>query len=149
MNNNFTAPALHEIHHKYMRINRLHRSAVENKFAGYKIHRSQHGLLMYLSHADKMPTQKELADRFEVSPAAIATSMKRLEADGYIKREINENDTRQNMISITDKGREVVEFSKSTFEELDRKTYGCLTEDELLCLDRILTKMLNSLEEVR
>lgn len=149
MNNNFDANSLHEIHHKYMKINRLHRWAAENKFAGCRIHRSQHGLLMYLSHVNKTPTQKELADHFEVSPAAIANSMKRLEADGYIKREINVNDARQNMIFITDKGRAVVEFSKSTFEELDRKTYGCLTEDELICLDKILTKMLNSLEEVR
>lgn len=149
MNNNFDSAALHKIHHKYMRINRLHRSSVETSFSNFRIHRSGHALLMHLSHIDKTPTQKQLADHFEVSPAAIATSMKRLESGGYIKREINKNDTRQNMISITDKGREVVEFSKSTFEELDRRTYGCLTEDELICLDKIFTKILNSLEEVR
>lgn len=103
---------------------------------------------MYLSKVNETPTQKELADRFEVSPAAIASSIKRLEADGYIIRKTNESDTRQNMIFITDKGREVVEFSKSTFEELDRKTYGSMSEEELIRLDELLDKMISGLEEV-
>lgn len=148
MNNKFPASSLHEIHHKFMKVNRLHRKAVESRFSGCKIHRSQHGLLMYLSKVNETPTQKELADRFEVSPAAIASSIKRLEADGYIIRKTNESDTRQNMIFITDKGREVVEFSKSTFEELDRKTYGSMSEEELIRLDELLDKMISGLEEV-
>lgn len=146
MDNNNLSPTPHEIHRKFMKINRLHRSAIENKFSDCKIHRSQHGLLMYLSRAESTPTQRELADRFEVSPAAIAVSLKKLENDGYINREPNESDSRQNMISITAKGRKVVEYSKAAFDELDRKTYCGLSVEELSLLSHLLQKMIDNLE---
>ncbi len=130
-----------------MKLNRLHRSAAEKRMSGCEIHRSQHMLLMFLHRCEKTPTQREIADRFEISPAAVATSLKRLEADGYIKRQTNKSDTRENMISITDKGRRVVEFSKQTFDELDRMTYEALTEKELCELDRLLTKIIVNFTE--
>lgn len=147
MNNTVMHTTFHEVHHKFMKINRLHRSAVEKRMSNCEIHRSQHMLLMFLHRCEKTPTQREIADRFEISPAAVATSLKKLEADGYITRQTNESDVRQNMISITDKGRKVVEFSKSTFDELDRMTYDSLTEQELCELDRLLTKIIGSFEE--
>ncbi len=141
------SPSVHEIHHKFMKLNRLHRQAVERKMSGCAIHRSQHMLLMFLHRCEKTPTQREIADRFEISPAAVATSLKKLEADGYITRQTNESDTRENMISITDKGRQIVEFSKSTFDELDRQTYSSLTESELAEFNRLLCKIIGNLEE--
>ncbi len=146
MDKNTAAPTLHDIHRKFMKINRLHRKAAENRFSDCHIHRSQHGILMFLSHSEHTPTQKELADRFEVSPAAVTTSLKKLEADGYINRQANASDTRENMISITEKGRRMVEYSRAAFDELDRKTYTGLTEDELLTLDGILTKIIANFE---
>ena len=140
-------PSPHEIHHKFMRINRLHRSAVEKRMKDCEIHRSQHMLLMFLHERKETPTQREIADRFEISPAAVATSLKKLEADGYITRQSNQSDSRQNMIYITDKGRAVVEFSKSTFDELDQKTYRGLTNEELTALDGLLSKLISNLEE--
>lgn len=147
MENKKTSPTPHEIHHRFMKINRLHRSAVEKRMSGCGIHRSQHMLLMFLHRCESTPTQREIADRFEISPAAVATSLKKLEADGYITRQANKSDTRQNMISITDKGRAVVEFSKSTFDELDRMTYSALSEQELCELYRLLTKIIENFEE--
>ncbi len=147
MNTNIKQPSFHEVHHKFMKINRLHRSAVEKRMSGCEIHRSQHMLLMFLHRCETTPTQREIADRFEISPAAVATSLKKLEADGYITRQANESDSRQNMISITDKGRQVVEFSKLTFDELDRMTYESLTEQELCELDRLLAKIIGNFEE--
>ncbi len=147
MDNKKISPTPHEIHHKFMKINRLHRSAAEKRMSGCEIHRSQHMLLMFLHRYEKTPTQREIADRFEISPAAVATSLKKLEADGYITRQTNESDTRQNMISITEKGRNIVKFSKATFEELDRMTYSVLNEQELCELDRLLAKIIGNLEE--
>lgn len=140
-------PTPHEVHHKFMKLNRLHRIAVEKRINDCGIHRSQHMLLMFLHRCENIPTQREIADRFEISPAAVATSLKKLEADGYITRQANESDTRQNMIFITDKGRSMVKFSKSTFEELDNLTYSALTKSELSELDRLLTKIIDNLEE--
>ena len=43
-------------------------------------------ILMYLTRCTTTPSQKDIAKHFEISAAAVAVSLKKLEAGGYIKR---------------------------------------------------------------
>lgn len=83
---------------------RMHRRLFESKMAGIGIHRSQHRVLMYLfKHLPDAPSQKELAEHFDISPAAIAVTLKKLENAGYITRAALENDNRVNTVIPTEK----------------------------------------------
>ena len=48
---------------------RMHKAYVDRFISELGIHRSQHMILMYLARCEKTPSQKELAQHFDVSPA--------------------------------------------------------------------------------
>lgn len=95
------------------------------------ISRSQHRLLMYLYRTDCAPSQTELARAFEVSTAAIAVSLKRLEKGGYIRRSAAINDTRYNEVALTDRGFELVQNTNQMFASIDLAMHSVLSEEEL------------------
>ena len=76
-----------------------------------------------------------------VSPAAIAVSLKKLEKEGYINREKDEDDNRLNKITITNKGNRIVEQSKKIFESTEKRVFEGFTEEEKSTLFALLKKL--------
>ena len=117
------------------------------------IHRSQHMILMYLYRCKDKKSQKDIAKHFEISAAAVAVSLKKLEAGGYIKRTCCDNDNRFNEIEITEKGKAIVDFSHCLFEQIDAETFSGMSDNEkqtlVLLLDKVLSnlKIMNEKEE--
>ena len=71
----------------FLRIMRRHHAHVERCIGALGIHHGQHRMLMHLArHEGELPSQKELAEIMGVSPAAVTTTLKRLEKEGYISR---------------------------------------------------------------
>ena len=62
---------LMELAHGFVKVNRLHRAYCDRLMAEIDMHRSQHMILMNLAHQKTKTSQKELADRLEISPAAV------------------------------------------------------------------------------
>lgn len=136
------------VQHRFMCINRLHRTTVENRMKATGIHRSQHMILMHLYRCKDSISQKDIAKHFEISAAAVAVSLKKLEAGGYIKRKCSENDNRFNEIEITEKGKAVVDFSHCVFEQIDEKTFEGISDDEKQTLVVLLDKVLSNLKSM-
>ncbi len=135
-----------EIQHRLMCINRMHRSAADAKMKVTGIHRSQHMILMYLFRKNCKVSQKDIAEHFEISPAAVAVSLKKLEHGGYISRCSSKEDNRFNEIELTAKGKAVVEYSFNSFEEIDRNTLEGISEEEKEMLTVILDKIIGNLK---
>ena len=53
--------------------------------------------------------QRQLADYFEVDPAAICRMLDSLEKGGFIIRQVDQNNRRAGLVQLTDKGKEVNE----------------------------------------
>jgi len=130
---------------KMIRANRLHRSYVEKITRDAGIHRSQHHILIYLMKAATPPSQKELAAAFEITPAAIAMSLKKMEQKGLIERITSPDDSRVNLIAISEKGREIMECNKLLMEKTDRAMIEGVTESEFETLDAVLDKFVSNL----
>ena len=58
-------------------------------------------LVLYMIMRSQPVLQKDLAKMMQVRPATISLHLKRLEAEGYIKRESGRNDKRQTFVSLT------------------------------------------------
>ena len=71
---------------KFRRISMLHRSVFESNVASLGIHQSQHHLLFHIAKSGETPSQKEIAEHFKISPAAVAVSLKKLESGGFIEK---------------------------------------------------------------
>ena len=130
---------------KMIRANRLHRSYVEKITRDAGIHRSQHHILIYLMKATTPPSQKELAAAFEITPAAIAMSLKKMEQKGLIERITSPEDSRVNLIAISEKGKEIMESNKLLMEKTDRAMIDGVTDDEFVALSRVLDKFVANL----
>lgn len=136
-----------EIQHKFMCIGRMHRQAIENKIGTTGVHKSQHMILMHLYRNSGELSQKDIANHFEISPAAVAVSLKKLEAGGYIERSCALSDNRYNEIKITKKGKEVVEYSRKVFECIDEKTFEGISAEEREILTSLLDKIIFNLKQ--
>lgn len=127
---------------------RLHHRNIEKLFDNTGLHRSQRPLLMHLSRTNGATSQREIADRFDVSPACVARSLKSLAIDGYITRTGSEDDMRRNNVSITDKGRRTVEQTQHAFDALDASAFENMSTDEIDQLISLLSRVQNNLRRL-
>lgn len=132
---------------KMLYIGRLHRSIFEKNISSMGIHHSQHHLLMYIAREVEVTSQKQIAEKFGITPAAVARSLKTLESEGFIKRENTASDGRLNSITITAKGRDIVERSYIMFRETDVAVFEDFTDDDIRTLNRYLDMMKSRLLE--
>ena len=87
-----TKEKIHTAVGQFLRLDRMHRAAIERQVGEIGLHRSQHRLLMFLNRHEQTPSQAELARFLEISPPAVTNSLKRLETEGYICRECSKED---------------------------------------------------------
>lgn len=131
--------------HLFIRVSHMHHAAIEGRVSKLGFHHSQHRMLMHLARYEHIPSQKELADAMGISPAAVATTLKRLEKEGYIARTVTDEDNRRNEIRITDAGIAAVGESRALFEAVDRRMFSGLTEEELKTFTALLERMRDNL----
>ncbi len=95
-----------------------------------EIYRSQHRLLMHLGKEPDC-SQNELAARLDISPAAVAVSLNKLEKGGYIERKTNSDDHRSNRVAVTEKGERIIRGSIRFFEEIDCGMFDGFSQEEM------------------
>ena len=111
------------------------------------ISHSQHWLLMSLSR-EQFKSQKELAARLNISPAAVTMTLKKLEAEGYIEKVINPQDTRFNFVSLTAKGEHIVEISKQLFYNIDHWVFSGFTDEEIQTFTCFTERIIENLKKI-
>ena len=113
-----------------IRTGRMHRAMIDGRVREIGIHRTQHRILMHLAGRGTLPSQKELAERLDITAAAVTGALKKIERDGYIERKLG-HDNRYNEIEITDKGRALVERTRALFFEADTAMFDGFSDAEL------------------
>lgn len=138
---------IHSAVGKLLRLDRQHRTLIERQVGEMGLHRSQHRMLVYLSRHEQTPSQAELARFLEISPPAVATTLKRLETEGYIRRTCSKEDSRNNVITVTDKGHSVLRDTRQRFDEVDDAMLDGLGESEVMALAELIERMSNNLKD--
>lgn len=139
-------PSVRQAVHLLMQANHTHRRVIEKRTTVTGLHRTQHFMLMHISKYDNIPSQKEIAKHFDISPAAVAVTLKKLEQDGYIERTRGaDGDTRQNAIRITDKGKNEITATQKYFDYVDNIMFNNFTEEEFNTFISLLDKAINNL----
>ena len=123
-----------------IKTDRMHKSLIDSRVKDIGIHRTQHRILMHLAREGTLPSQKELADKLDITPAAVTLALKKIEHDGYIERSLGK-DTRFNEIKITDKGKNMVVLTRSLFSQADMSIFEGFSDSELDTYIACLEKM--------
>ena len=98
---------------------------------------------------DSTLNQEKIASRCNTNKGAIARSIKKLEDNGFIERTIDENNRRQNIISMTEKGEMTFNKSKDNLKEFEDILFENQQEKENLqiILKNLAIKMTSLNEE--
>ena len=95
-------------------MHQAHRNAVQAELSAAGLQEVGHPLLLCIlrSAGERCPdgqAQRELAELLNISPPAVAASLKSLEKKGYIHREPEPGDARRNRVRLTAKGEKAVD----------------------------------------
>lgn len=80
---------------------------VNHHLEKYDLNASQLQLLFEISNNDNL-NQDKIAMKCNVNKGSVARSIKKMEDRGFVIREIDENNRRQNKVSLTQKGEETL-----------------------------------------
>ena len=106
----------------------------------------QYLVMMILWEKDNIPVS-DISHRLSLESNTTTPLLQRMEKDGIIKREKSGKDTRQTIVSLTKKGKELEEKAKDVpycmMEYLKEKN---ISEKELVTIIPNLDKIINSLK---
>ena len=80
---------------------------VNRNLEGFGINTTQLHLLFEIAHESNI-NQEMIAARCNINKGAVARSIRKLEEKGLVKREIDENNRRQNRLSLTKDGEDIL-----------------------------------------
>lgn len=111
------------------RLHILHRLHIYKAAANNGLHFGQMPILEKIIEHDNC-SQKEIAEQLQVSPPSIATSVKRMQKIGLLKKSADASDMRYTQITITEKGKELTQKCRAAFDEVDRQMFAGFNDQE-------------------
>ena len=108
----------------FRRTDRQLRRCIEKKVNHTGVYQSQHRLLMHLNHHP---------------------NCSQVESGGYITRETTESDNRTHRVTITPKGRSVIERSEQMFWETEKAMFEGFSEEEMQSLQQFFERIYENL----
>ena len=133
-----------EMVHKLISTSLIHRYHITKAAQKVGLYYGQPMILEYIKEHN-LCTQKELADSLHISPASVATSIKRLEKSGFVKRSTDKEDVRKNRLSLTKEGLNILKEFRSICNETDEEMFKGFSEEECELLCNYLQRLYNNL----
>ena len=128
--------------------NKLHRQLAEKRAHAVTLPPSQHRMLMTLAKRETPPCQKEIAEQFNITPAAVAVTMKKLESAGFITRDKSGcDDARYNKIYVTEKGMHEMNTTHEYFDHIDESMFYGFDESEIITLIDLMSRAKANLQK--
>lgn len=94
-------------------------------------------------------SQKELAEKMDVTPPSVTMAIQKMEKQEYITRRLDEKDQRIIRLEITDKGKGCAARLKSVMERMEEILFGNMSPEEKMLLRRLLIQMRTNLENCK
>jgi len=101
-------------------------------------------LLFHLSIQDGC-TQLQLAKLTHLKPPTVSVTLQKMEHDGYVTRRSDENDLRQTLVFLTDKGREYNLKIRNRVQQLEKIVMSDISPEEKEVLMKLLSRMRDNL----
>ena len=129
---------------QYHRLHHLFFACISKELETPLVHPGQGALLSSLLDKGSM-NQSELCRKLEVSAAAVAVSLRRLEQQGLLYREQNPNDLREKVLSLTPLGEKMALDLRKAIHKVEAHAMAGFTEEELDTLEGYLKRIMTSL----
>ncbi len=104
-------------------------------------------ILLFLYHSPCGDTAKDIVEEKNLSKAHISKSVDNLRAKGFVVLTQDENDRRKRHIELTQKAVEAAKEMLEVHNECKEVIMRYVTEEEKKVMNRVMEKMLASLDE--
>lgn len=128
---------LHEFLH-------THRNTLCRYFQSCGMYSGHPRVLFHLRRTPGM-TQRELAKTLGIAAATLSVSIRRMEAAGLVERKSDSADLRVQRLFLTKEGEAIDDRCAKGREFLIEAQFADFSEEEIVVLDRLLTRMIDNL----
>lgn len=116
----------------------------EKSLAGYGLGFPEQLVLMHLTaHGDS--NQESIAASLDIDKGAITKTISKLEAKGYVVRELNPGNRREKIVALTGEAQLAIDALKQSFDSLQEVVFKGLSAEEVAqtsdCLKRIAANL--------
>lgn len=133
----------HQILNLFRQVDQSFKRVADKRVTDTGLYRSQHRMLMILGkHPDC--SQTELAEMLDISPAAVAVTLKKLEKAGYISKQCNVEDNRINHVVMTEKGKKAIDISLVYFKEIENALLMGFSKEEMELLEGFFLRIIKN-----
>ena len=110
-------------------LNVTHRYRVSKAASSLGLYFGQPQIIEFISYNNGC-TQRELSEHLHVSPASVATTLKRMEKSGFISRIEDKGDSRKKRLTVTEKGVNAFRNFRKLCDETDQQVFSGFSEEE-------------------
>lgn len=133
------------ISRRLLQLAKIYLGAFSKRVEDLDIHRYHYILLLIAEHEGQL-TQKRLAEIIGKDKSSMVNIIDTLTDKGYVYREINPLDRRQQLIRVTDKARQDIPFIKESFLLLNNKATEGISPGKLTIFYDVLQQMAGNLK---
>lgn len=103
-------------------------------------------LRFLIENAGKEIYQKDIEQLFSIKRSTANQMLRTLEMRGYIQRIISSEDTRKNILEVTDTGKAAYQTLAQDLYQVMQKLHGDIPQEELLQFQKTLRKLWRNIE---
>ncbi|MGF0109703.1 MarR family winged helix-turn-helix transcriptional regulator [Clostridium sp. SGI.024] len=119
---------------------RYWRNFTEKRLREFDLTFGEQIIIIFLSKNENV-NQESISKRYMIDKGMVAKTLTRLEDKGFIKREQNPNNKRENIISLTEKSAYIMEYINTIFDDWNKILYGEMSKEDIDCVKRLTGKM--------
>jgi DNA-binding MarR family transcriptional regulator len=124
---------------------KLHRQSVDLLIQEHDVYPGQPPLLLRLAEQDGQ-SQKELANKLQVTPATLTVMVNRMQRTGLVIRKPDPVDQRVSRVFLTAKGHQAIDAVKEALQRIECKCLENFSLEEKLLFRRLLWQMHENLQ---
>lgn len=128
----------------FIKLSMLHRLTVKRITTDDGLYIGHFPILHYV-YKNRRCSQREIANILKVSPASVATSVKRLQKQGILVKIQDEEDLRYNKIDITNVGIDLLKRNHQKIREAEEKIFDGISEEMKNNFNECVNIMINNL----
>jgi len=140
---------VHSAMEQTIMLDHQHRSLCDRQLSHIGMHRSQHRMLMFLSHCGGAVAQRRIAECMNISPAVVTVTLQTLEKAGYVCRRPSDTDRRTVLISLTEAGEEVVARTHKVLREMDDRAFSGFSDEEIVQYTAFASRIRENMFEMK
>lgn len=123
-------------------------SVFSQQTRGLDIDRYQYVLVIIDDYGEQL-SQQALAEDLQVDKSYVVTIVNYLERSGYVRREKNMKDKRQQLLKLTDKAKLVIPEIRAATERLNKKSLEHLTGKQIETFIQVLNQIDANLVDIK